>query len=283
MANAGLGFRNRFISGVTLSGGSWLAALPLANALTTDRAEVARSTNALAASTQFDVDFGVAVAIRAVHLAAHNCSQTATWRVTLGTAAGLSDIADSTGQAVWYLPFMAPAPEEWETNNWWGLQQDEYMGHPFGATILFSSSFNARYMHIAITDTTNAAGYVQLGRVWAGDVFIPVVNHDFGSRHGHKDKSQRVETLGGGFQSEKLRRQRTSQIMLSGLTDNEGAWVHEINRRAGTVEEILYLPDVADYTACQRYGFIGVLDTLSPLSQDKPSRNSVGFQLTEWL
>src|SRR5262245_42530055 len=72
----------------TLSGGSWLVALPLTNLQDRRLARVARSTNDDAASTQFDVDLTVARSIRVISLVNHNLSLAATVRVRSSNTVG---------------------------------------------------------------------------------------------------------------------------------------------------------------------------------------------------
>lgn len=281
MSNIAIGFRNRAVSGVTVSGGSWAATLPASNVLTPDRAEVAQSADATTGSTQFDIDFGTARAFRALALQNHNLSQAGTWRVTLGTTAGGTDVYNGSSQAAWFLPWTGP--EEWEENNWWGIAQDAYTGHPHIAIILLPSTLNARYLRVYINDAANAAGVVRVGRLWAGEVFVPAVGAVNGMQHGHLDLSQKERTRGGGVAADKQRRPRTVRYTLEMLTNTEAAWVHEIDRRAGTVEEVLFLPSLTDYQDAQRYGFIGTLEELPPMARTEWNMNSKEYVHTEWL
>lgn len=281
-SGAALGFRNRMnAGGVTLSGGSWSSALPLTNMLTTDRSEVARSSDAATASTQFRVDFGQTRALRAVALQNHNLSQAATWRITLGTTAGGTEVYNGAGQAAWFLPFAGP--EEWEDNNWWGISQDEYTGHPHLALQLLSSTLNARYMDVFITDTANAAGYVQFGRIYAGELWQPAYNMVYGAEYSHEDASTVERTVGGGVVADRQRATRTANITFDLLSDTERSWAYEIQRRARTTEEVLWLPDPTDYQLCQRHGFLGTLKSMSPLALRDVGVNTKGFELQEWI
>jgi hypothetical protein len=58
----------------TLSGGSWVAGLPLTNLQAREQALVARSSSAAVADTQFTVDMGTARAVRCLAMAGHNFS-----------------------------------------------------------------------------------------------------------------------------------------------------------------------------------------------------------------
>jgi hypothetical protein len=281
VSNLAIGFRNRAIPGVTLAGPAWSTALPISNLLTSERAMVARSVDATTGNTRFDVDFGTARAFRAFALCNHNLSQAATWTISLGTTLGASDVYAGASQAAWYLPFTGP--EEWEDANWWGIAQDAYTGHPFSAFQVLTGTLNARFLRVAINDTANPAGYVQIGRLWAGEVWQPGVNATYGAQPGYEDDSVVNKLKAGGFFADEQRRRRTMRFTFDALTANEAAWAHEIQRRAGTVQELLYLPDPADYQACQRYGFVGRMRALQPLALSNYSVTTAAFELVEWL
>jgi hypothetical protein len=118
MSKIYIGWPNRMTdAGAALSGGSWLAALPLSNLLNRTPTVIARSTNLLAASTQFDLTLPAARVLRSFALTNHNLSLSASWRVTLGTALGGSDIYSSGWLPVWRLNFDNDLLE-WESASW---------------------------------------------------------------------------------------------------------------------------------------------------------------------
>jgi len=279
--NIGIGYRNRAETGVTITGGSWLAALPASNMLTADRADVARSTNALTTSTLVDIDLGQLRELRAFALAGHTISQAGTWRVRLGTSSGASDVWDSSGQAAWYLPFTSP--EEWEAPNWWGLTQQDYMGHPYAAMIVAPRAYQARYLRISIDDTTNAIGYVQVARLWAGDLWQPALNAIQGLQHGWADLSNVDRSAAGSPLVNRRRRYRTASLQYVALSPDEAAAAAEIKRRAGIAGEVLYVPEPMDYQFTQRYGFIGRLSSTPALQWSGWRLHSTAFELEEWI
>jgi hypothetical protein len=83
-----------------LSGGSWLAALPLTNLQDSRLHRVARSTDDAAASTKFGIDLGVARAVRLLALVGHNFSSAATVRHRGFSAAPILDTL-AVGDADW--------------------------------------------------------------------------------------------------------------------------------------------------------------------------------------
>ena len=282
MSKTLIGWRNRMGTGATLSGGSWVSTLPLANLLTTERAEIARSTNATAAFTKFTVDFGQPRTIRALALLNHNLSQAGSWRVLFGTTSGAGDIYTSAWQAAWFIPFGTGA-DEWESNAWWGLPNDEYTGHPFMAPLLLAQNYSTRYLTVEIDDTTNTAGYVQLGRVFAGEAFDPEFDPDYGLKQGWKDASK-VETNDSGTPYMDQRRcLRTVSFDLPYVNLDDSTILYEFQRRSGTTREVMYIPDRTDYQECQRYGFVGRMPDLQPQSYNYYRTKAFSISIEEWL
>lgn len=277
-----IGWRNRMVSGATLSGGSWESTLPLNNLLTTERAEIARSTDELTTSTKFTVDFGQARTIKALALLNHNISQVGSWRVKFGTTSGAGDIYTSDWQAAWFIPFGTGA-DEWESNAWWGVPNDEYMGHPFMAPLLLNQSYSTRYMTVEIDDTTNPDGYIQIGRVFAGEAFDPEYGPAYGLKQGWKDASK-VETNDSGAPFVDQRRcLRTVSFDLPYVGLDDSAILYEFQRRSGTTREVMYIPDKTDYQECQRYGFVGRMPDIQPQSYNYYRAKSLSITLEEWL
>lgn len=269
------------IDSATLSGGSWRAALPLANLADAQFTEVARSTDATTGSTKFDVDMASARAIRLVALSNHNLSQSATWRVTLGTTAGGTDVYDSGWVNVWRLTFDNELLR-WESPSWWtGTSPDEYTGHPWPAVLALADWYTARYGRVEISDTGNSAGYVQIGRAHFCNAFEPAVNAVYGLKDGWSDLSTATRAESGAQWFTARRRFRTVQFMLDSLSESEGATLYELMRSAGTVGEVFYAPMHTDLAACQRYGFAGRLAELSALDFPRPIRRALPVRLEE--
>lgn len=280
-----LGWPNR-IDAATLSGGSWLSSLPLNNLKTMELAAVARSSNDATASTQFIADLGQARSLRAVALANHNLSAAATWKVSLGTTSGGSEVYAGSFQGAWSLSF-AEGDIEWEADNWWGAGVgDEYQGHPFMAVYLFSTagvSYDARYVKVEISDTSNSANYVQIGRCFIGGGFIPTINMSLGLQDSWAELSSAEYADNGAKFSTNRRRQRQTNLLLDHIPLSEGATLYEMVRRQGTVYDTLYVPDVADYTMTQRYGYLATMRQLSALEYPYVSRQSLAIALEEML
>lgn len=277
-----LGWPNRVTAGVSVSGGSWLSALPAANVLDREMTKVARSVSL--ASTYIDVDFGTSRTLRAFALCNHNLSRSATWRVQLGSALGLADVFDSGEVAVWLLNFDT-ANLEWQDANWWaGNYDDDVVGHPFASIYLAPADKSARYIRITIDDVHNPKGYVQLGRIFAGDGVQPKYNMSYGMGDAWESLSQVEATPGGTEYFDERRACRVSQFTLDHLDQQtEFRTFYEMQRRLGTTGEVLYIPDAYDMAATQLTGFLGRMRTLSPIEYPYFNSRKAAFELKELL
>ncbi len=263
MSNIIIGFRN-LTTTATLTGGSWLAGLPVTNVGTPALAEVARSTNALTTSTKILCDFGTSKTTRVFALVNHNCSAAATWRVKLGSTSGGAEVYDSGALNVWTMTFDDIL--EWEDATWWiGAVGDEYLRSPFPAMHAASQSYTARYLTIEITDTGNADGYVQVGRLFAGAGVQPTYNMSYGFETRWTDLSTSDYADSGARWSTVRRKVREANLVLNWLAPEEAKYMHELQRLSGTTEEVVYLPFPADMDMSQRLGFHGHLHELTAI------------------
>ena len=274
-----IGYPNR-ADGATYSAGSWLAGLPASNLASRELWKVARSTNADLTSTKFRVDLGASKQLKVLSLCNHNLSANATWRVTLGTAAGASDIYDSGWKSVWSLTFDSVV--EWGSAVWWSIPGgDEYLRSPFNAVIIANDTFAARHITVEINDTANADGYVQIGRLFAGGAIQPAYNAQYGLQDSWRDLSTFDTAESGAFWATERRRMRSVSFVLPWLSPGESAYFHELQRQVGTIGEVLYIPYPSDMSESQRYGFLGRLSELSPIDYPYYRARSLPLKIEE--
>ena len=202
--------------------GSWLPALPASNVCTPDITKVARSTNDAEASTKFCVDLGAAYALRAFALVNHNLSAAAQWRILLGTTAGASDVYAGT-LADWLSATFDASMAAL------GMQDAEYLRDGTPAIIVLPTTQSARYVTVEISDTSNPNNYVQVGRFFAGGGFVPSYNATQ-LRDGWVDLSTRDRSESGALWNTARRRLRRVQLVLEGLSLDEGDTLHEMQR-----------------------------------------------------
>lgn len=278
--NLFLAYPNR-IDAATLTGGSWAAALPLNNLKTSQITQVARTSDDALASTKFSADLGTARSLRAFALVNHNLSQSALWKVKLGTTSGGAELLDTGWVSVWQMAFDTDLLM-WESPSWWiGIGSDEYLGHPFAAIQCLTDWYEARYVTIEIDDTTNPAGYVQIGRAMIAGGVMPTVNAAYGLRDSWKDYSSMQRAESGAAWPIARRRARSVEFVLEWLSLIEAATLHEMQRMLGTVGEVLYVFDSTDAEATQRYGFLGRLRELSPIEYPFPRYKKMPFAIDE--
>lgn len=278
-----LGWPNRADAGsATVGGGSWLAARPASRVLTREMTDVARS-NGLA-NVVLDFDFGTARTLRAFAIANHNMSRTAVWRIQLGNTVGGAEVFDSNDQAVWHINFDTGVLE-WEDNNWWaGNYDDDAVGHPFAAIYLAPADYAARYVRITISDDLNPAGYVQLGRVFAGMGTSPQYNMSYGMGDSWESLSQVESTPGGTDFFAERRSFRVSQFTLDHIDQQtEFRTFYEMQRRLGVTGEVLYIPDDADMVASQLTGFLGRFRKLNAIEYPYFNSRKQAFEAKELI
>lgn len=239
-----LGYGNR-IDDATITGGSWLAGAPVTNVGTWALADTARSSNALTTSTKIRINHGAAVTARVLVLVRHNLSAAATVRWMRGTTAGASDVADSGSVDAWQF-----TPRSVD-------------GSVYDVQVIQQAQTSAQYDEIEITDTGNAAGYVEIGRLFVGPAFEPAIGQAYGLRDGHVDLSTIGRAHSGAQWATPSLRLRTAAFTLPYLTLAEGGELHDIEQIEGSTGELAYLPHTNTAAMRQRYGFVGLARELS--------------------
>lgn len=282
MASILIGWPNR-ADGATLAGGSWSPAL--SNIQNRNQYAVARSANALAASTQFTIDLGTTNwAIKAISLHGHNLTASAQWRIMIGTTSGASDVYDSGFISAYQVSFDTDLNEFEGTNYWADLVSNQNPQSQFSLIHTFANtSYSNRYFTIHITDTLNPDGYVELGRLglWSG--ISPAKNAEWGLEHGWEDLSEVSFSQSGEMLYEKRRSKRIANFTMPYLTDAESRAMYELMRRAGTTGEVLYVPDPDDMVYSQRFGCRARMARLSALERTTYSLNTIEYSFEELI
>ncbi len=258
MANLVLSYINRADAG-TLSGGSWQASLPLANLQQSRLSKVARSTNALASSTKFDVDLGATtVVVRMIGVMGHNLTQDATYRLTGGDSPGAAQY-DSGWQQVWPAVY-GLWDREFEDPDWWSgkISAAEAAAYPIKALLDLGLNYVYRYWRVEFSDTANPAGYVELSRLWFGPAWQPTINYSWGAALGWQSRDRAIETRSGARISERMKARRVFRLSLHELSDQEAfGRALPMNLMIGTEGEIVVMPDPADVGNYHRRNVFG--------------------------
>lgn len=276
-----LGYPN-LIDSTTLSGGSWLAALPLNNIKNRLINKVARSTNLTLANTQFTITKPDDSRINVIAVVGHNLSLSAKYKITAFSGATLIYTAD------WQpaYPIIYPSGVlEWEDNNFWTgtPTQDDITGTVRSLIHILPNSLLATSVKIEFDDTTNPATYIDVGRVFIGKSWSPVLGIALGGATlKWETKTDTQESLGGSEYFQRRTPYRVANFTLPLLTEAEGLTnAYEIMRGAGIDKEVLYIHSSSDTEQAFRRRFLGRLRQLSPIEYPVYSRTSTAFEIKE--
>lgn len=287
MSNCLLAFNNR-IEASALSGGNWLAALPLANLQNPIIGVPARSNGLLVSATKFLIDVGVDKVTRAIGLIAHNMTLEAKVRIRASEADPdmLTGVLFDTGWLEAWPPVYDSEALEWEAPNYWSGQYTDEEREGLTYTYIKSADVNmlARYWLVEIDDGANPDGYIQIGRVFVGEAWQPTINMSYGAGLGLEDPSEIDESLSGAEFYDERPKYRVAQFSIENLgVDEAMSRAFDLMRRVGTTREVLFQYDPADTFHAQRRSFVGRLRQLSPLECMNVDAHGVQYEVKEKL
>lgn len=285
MKSIGLSFQN-LSDAATLSGGSWVTTLPLSNLQQTLMAKVARSTNVVNASTLIRIDLlATNVNIRLMALIRHNFSSSATYQIYAGTTPGGSNVYNSGIPLPVWPPVFLPGDLEFEFDSWWlGYVIDSNIAnYPASLWHDAGQNYQARYWSIQINDTTNAAGYVQMSRLWMGQLWIPPHSYEYGATTIWEARDVEAQSLGGVLYYDPRPSARVFSFSLGALTHQEAFGViFEIQRVVKNSQQIVVIPDMDDQYFFKR-NLLGRLRKMDPIKQLTWKIHQAGFDVEEVL
>ncbi|WP_372826540.1 hypothetical protein [Polaromonas sp.] len=285
MANCLMGFPNR-IDAAALSGGTWSATLPRTNIQNRVLGKVARTLAATLASTQFDLDMVTAKTTKVLALVNHNFSLSALVRIRGSAVSNFATTEYDSGWVPVWPAVYASSETDWEDDNWWSGQytDEQRAGYTAAFVQVLPNIVRARYWRVEVDDTTNAAGYVQVGRVFIGPAWQPLRNMSYGAAIGWETKTAAQEALGGAEYFQRRTPYRVQNISLNWMSVDEGLGsAFEIQRRAGIDADVLWVFDPDDTIHALRRRFLGRLRELSPVQHPYPLVNATAFQIKEIL
>lgn len=279
-----IAYGNR-IDEAVLSGGSWMAALPLTNLQNRVIAKVARSSNATLAATQFDLNLGRARRIGMLSLIGHNLTVLAKVRVRGDDASDFATpLYDSGWVDVWPSGMIPPALLEWEEDNFWlGTLSDQARAgyqSPFIHRVLGLPSL--QYWRVEIDDSSNSDGYVHIGRAFLADVWQPERGPVVGAAIGVEDQTPVESSLGGSEYFDARAKPRLHRFDLRAMPKAEAySRVLDLQNLLGIAGEILIDPDYADLENKPRRAFVGRLRSLSPVVESSTGLFDTSFEIRE--
>lgn len=283
MANCMIGFPNN-IDLATVSGGSYVAALPITNLQTREVKEFARTNNLLDASCIINIDQGT---IRAATLASvinHNFSINSQFRFRASNDVTFATSTLDTGVIdVW--PVVYPyGTLPWEHPSFFGgrYTTEELEGYIPNLSVLFGSTILCRYFRFEFFDPDNDDGYLQYGRVFVGPGWQPTINMSWGQSLGWETRTTVQESLAGSETFDVRIPFRVDRFRLDGMTRNEAMTnAFEIQRRAGIDKEIMWIEDTEDNAQSIRTRYLGRIRVLSPIEFPQYNVNKTAFEIKE--
>ena len=288
MSNIFLAWQNRTDEG-TLSGGSWRSTLPLTNMQNRQVQKVSRTVDTATSSTQFTIDLQSAKAIGVVALVVHNISVTGQVRITGYDTDPLyssSPLYDSGWVNVWPWGVIPDALLEWEDDNFWlgTLSSQARAGYQSPYILKLASVQSLRYWKVEISDTGNADGYVQIGRLFMARGWTPSVNYAYGAALGYQDPTPVDTSLSGAEYFDMRSKFRVMNFNLEYVSDTEAySYALELQRLAGVSGEVLVIPDPDTQTTQPVRSFVGRLRQIGAVTQPQPTAYSVNFEVKELL
>lgn len=287
MANMIVGYPN-LIDDATLSGGSWETALALTNTQDRRLAKVARSTDDATSSTKFDIDLTRDRAIKLICLVKHNLSLAATYRIYGSAVSNFSTTVYDSGSLEVFAAIYDSLVLEWEDDNFWdGKPSQEYIDDIQETSTLslihiLSNATLARYWRVEITDTANADGYVQIGRVFISTQWQVTNNLLYGASLGYETNTIVDEALDNTEYFDARRAYRNFRFELESYDYNEGHQkLLDISRQLGIDKEVFIIPDPDDAQNMSRRAFLGRMRTLNPILYPYFNTNRAAFDIKE--
>ena len=269
----------------TLSEGSWQASLPLDNLKSLPLGRVARSTNVSASSTKIKIALSTSRAISVLVLCAHNLSINAQYKLTASANSSLSPTVYDSGWLDVWPRIWTTEQLEWEDDRWWDgtISAEERESYVSNLVHAFASTL-AQYWRLELSDTGNADGYVQAGRLFLATGWQPTVNYDYGNSFGWETTVQAEQSLGGQQYFSRQAHQRVFRLGLSWLISDEAhGRVWEIQRALGVDGELFVVPDMDDVVNLTRRAFLARLRALDPIVYPQYLYYQAAFEFIEVL
>lgn len=226
---------------------------------------VARSASADAADTIIDIDLGSARTLQVLWFTAHNLSSSATFVIECGTTLGGTDVYAGNEMPAW--PFTP--------------LNGVYSGRHFGFGLVMPAANSARWTRLRIINSTNPAGYFQLGRIFIGPAFFPAISPTKLDADWMPSLSTVERTEYGADSVDPRSPLRRAAVTFPALTEDEGSELHEIVRLHETTGEVVYIADRNDRARMQQYGFLAMFRELSKLEYPFYRHNGIALSFDE--
>lgn len=147
-----------------------------------------------------------------------------------------------------------------------------------------STAFTARYCSLQFSDTSNSAGYVDIGRVMVCGGIQAITNISNGaSLEVDSDTTREVSDGGAAYYKERPRYRRL-QARWDDISESEAmtSWL-DFMRIAGTHKQVFVVFNPADTTYMYRRSFCAVVTKPGPLQMPYGTYHALALEFTEEL
>lgn len=256
--------------------------LPVSNMKDRQLSKVWRTQGVDKTWTWFQVNFGTQRLIDIVSLLSHTISYVGKVRIRLWSDLEMTDMVYDSGYVGSWPVLTSFGVKPWGVWQW---------GEPIGVVeipedqkinfihILPEGKY-AFMMRVDIDDESNSAGYIDIGRCYAGPSFVPSKNISYGFEIRWVDNSESQRSLSGQKYSQTKSKYREAKFSFDFLTKEEVYLnlFEYIDRRKGVVGDVLFIPspDNPEYFIYEViYGTMSELGGVVQSSSNYVSKNYV--------
>jgi hypothetical protein len=232
------------------------------------------SSGATSSATRFT--FGLTTTagnptIALMALCSHNLTLAATVRIRASTVSNFASLAYDSGTLNAFAT---------------GVTEASRKGMRWNYIHRLSTPTAAAYWRLDISDASNPAGYVSVGRLFAGQgLWQPSLNMLAGARLGWESNAESQKALNGAEWFVDAEAHRYVRFNTSTMPRDEMlASAFDLSRvAAGANREVVFQYDPADTVHSVRRSFMGRLRQLSALEEPQPLALSSAFEIKELL
>lgn len=285
-SNGVIGFP-RWTDGATFTqpaGASSSGTYPVTNLGSLPLAQVWRSSSASTTNAQFVATLDKQRGVRLVALVGHNISLVGKIRVRLYSDTGMASLLYDSGWIDAWPVVYAWDQLEWEDDNWWSGQYTdlETTGYRWTRPLWLDKQYLARAIKVEVSDTTNAAGYIECGMFEVAQGWQVGINFGYGAQYGFRFRSQSVEAIGGAKYFERRDKPRVFKGQISYLDRDEAmAKAFEHQRQMDIDTPFLWMPDPTSTTNLLREVFLARNVDPGLMTYASPSRDTVPLAFEE--
>ncbi|MAE21810.1 MAG: hypothetical protein CMK92_05205 [Pseudomonas sp.] len=258
------------------SSGSETPTLPLSNTQRYNNSRTWRTTDT--AEQQIKVNLAFTTVISGFTLWRHNLTEDGTVRVRA------YDGPNQTGNVIYDSGWLPALFKKTLGELAWG--RDPLGASAFTNWRLKYSSYwlpkeNVRSLLVQISDPTNPDGFLEIGRIYAGEYFEPKYNFDLGHAIRWESTTQQNPTAGGSVHTLETETYRVLDFSLSHLDEQERVDLFEATRRVSNHRDIFVSLSPAQGGAKERdYSFAAKM-TEAPQFRGEAARFTNNFTFRE--